>query len=238
MGSSYGAKRQKLAETPTAAVIVAVWNRADITARFLTQLKPYLGEIHELIMVDDCSTDRTPEVLEWWRDRLKGKMRTPRNPQNQGYGPSCNRGARFATSDIVVFMNNDIDIRGSFVAPTIQKLVEEPRSLVTVNLVDWDGGWNKWDGKVVPYAEGWYLAAWKETWDELGGFDERFVPCDYEDVDLSYRAIQADFQLIPLNLPLVHIGGISANQREREKITLKNRRLFGEKWGFKLESET
>lgn len=225
--------------TPTIAVIVAVWNRVDITVRFLAQLKPYLNKINELILVDDHSTDRTLSVLKWWKGRLRDKMVVLRNNQaNRGFGPSSNRGANVATSDIVIFMNNDVEIRGSFIVPTVEKLMEVPQSLVTINLVEWDGGWNKFGDQIIPYAEGWYLAAWKKVWDGLGGFDEQFVPCDYEDQDLSYRATQAGIRLISLNLPLNHIGGASANQRKREEITYRNRRRFMKKWGFdKLGSE-
>ena len=226
-------RAQVLTKTTTVAIIIAVWNKADITARFLAQLKPHLSQVNELIVVDDYSTDRTPSVLEWWRVRLKDKMVVLRNNQaNLGFGPSSNRGANLATSDIVIFMNNDVDIKGPFISPTIQKLKVEPRSLVTAHLVDWDGGWNKFGDQIIIYAEGWYLAAWRELWEELGGFDERFVPCDYEDQDISYRATQAGINLIPLNLPIFHIGGISANQMERREITYRNRQRFMEKWGF------
>jgi GT2 family glycosyltransferase len=224
---------QVLTETPTTTIVVAVWNRADITARFLAQLKPYLDEVNELIVVDDHSTDRTPSILEWWSSRLKDKMIVLRNSRlNRGFGPSSNRGASLATSDVLIFMNNDIEIKGPFIPPTIKRLMEVPESLITVDLIDWDGGWNQFGDQIIPYAGGWYLGIWRGVWDRLGGFDERFVPCDYEDVDLSYRATQAEIQLISLNLPLMHIGGVSANQHRREEITHRNRRLFMEKWGL------
>jgi GT2 family glycosyltransferase len=115
---------------------------------------------------------------------------------------------------------------------------------------------------IIPYLAGWCLAMSRQVWDFLtrnepgifdaskpgelttpgltdfltgvgpGAFDERFVPCDYEDLDLNYRAAQAGIGLNCMSLPLKHAFGQSAQQLDRMQVTLKNRQLFMEKWGL------
>jgi hypothetical protein len=63
-------------------------------------------------------------------------------------------------------------------------------------------------------------------------FDERYSPCDYEDVDLSYTAIKAQLPLTQLPIPIVHYGGRTAMNLARTAITEANRVKFMEKWGL------
>jgi len=66
----------------------------------------------------------------------------------------------------------------------------------------------------------------------IGYFDERFAPSDYEDVDLSTRALLWNWELVPLNNPgLYHIGGQSIGYtEERRKRTEENKKKFEMKW--------
>ena len=68
--------------------------------------------------------------------------------------------------------------------------------------------------------------------EKLNYFDERYVPHDFEDVDLSTTALSLGMELIPLNNPgLQHIGGQSIGYSPaREAITRTNLKKFGDKW--------
>ena len=68
--------------------------------------------------------------------------------------------------------------------------------------------------------------------ERLNYFDERYVPHDFEDVDLSTTALSLGMELIPLNNPgLQHIGGQSIGYSPaREAITRTNLKKFGDKW--------
>lgn len=62
------------------------------------------------------------------------------------------------------------------------------------------------------YLEGWCVAVPRRIWDALGGWDERFLGSDWEDVAFSTKARQQGFWLLE-DLPFVHL-----DQRQRYHI--------------------
>ena len=59
-----------------------------------------------------------------------------------------------------------------------------------------------------PAAAAWLLR--KEAWSELGGFDTRFYPAWFEDVDFCRRMQDSDWEVFHFpHLPLIHQGGLA-----------------------------
>jgi GT2 family glycosyltransferase len=88
------------------SIVIPVHNRAALTRQCLDVLlasPPVRTEV-EFVVVDDCSTDSTPELLNAYGDRL----RVVRHERNTGFGVSCNDGAAAASGEWLVFLNNDI----------------------------------------------------------------------------------------------------------------------------------
>jgi len=218
------------------SLIVPVWNRADQTVRCLEGVRTHLSnKIDELVVVDNGSTDQTANVLERFEERSSVPLRTVRHNQNIGFGPGCNSGVDISQGAIIILLNNDVRILGDFITPIVQVLTEHPESLVGPQLVDFDSGWNSFGNKIVPYVGGWLLGMWFLIWNELKGFDPQFVPCDFEDMDLSCRAVQKGIQLRQLTLPVQHVGGTTARQLERRwEITEMNRQRFATKHGLEI----
>ena len=87
------------------SVVIPVHNRAALTRQCLDTLlasPPAAAEV-ELVVVDDCSTDGTGELLESYGDHV----RAVRHERNSGFGVSCNDGAAAASGEWLVFLNND-----------------------------------------------------------------------------------------------------------------------------------
>ena len=116
----------------------------------------------------------------------------------------------------------------------------DKEALVGNRSVYWPSGWNEFEAngkKIVPYLEGYFIACKRDAWEELGGWDERYSPYDYEDMDLSLNAFLLGYNLIALDSKFIrHIGGQTVYKMnpQREEVTKRNRIKFIEKWMDKL----
>lgn len=122
-----------------------------------------------------------------------------------GFAASNNHAAEFATGDVIVYLNNDVvgapdlidhvreDVRdGALYGPSI--------------------GAQRLAGVVVPYVEGWCVAATRATWERVGPWDAEAFPKPYwEDVDLSLRAVRAGCELNRAPWPIRHLGGTTTS---------------------------
>jgi len=64
------------------------------------------------------------------------------------------------------------------------------------------------DNELLPYIEGWAVAARREIWQVLDGLDAQHFPFGYwEDSDLCYRAIKLGYGLVQVDWGLQHLGG-------------------------------
>ena len=60
----------------------------------------------------------------------------------------------------------------------------------------------------------------RQAWDELGGFDERFWPAWFEDVDFCKRLQLSRWRILfDANAGAVHIGGVSVDRLGRRRFT-------------------
>jgi GT2 family glycosyltransferase len=123
------------------------------------------------------------------------------------YAAACNEGLAKATGDIVLMLNNDI-------SASLGWLEYVRRDTVAGALVGPNTGLKIVAGQPMLYVEGWCVAARRETWDALGGFDaETFTRPYWEDVDLSWRAVRAGFRLLRRPWPVTHINGGNTTSR-------------------------
>jgi GT2 family glycosyltransferase len=218
----------------TVSIITPVWNRADMTFNFLSQhyrIFAHRDDI-EYIIIDNGSTDGTPGILKVFSYKLPLKIITL--PKNIGFGPANNLAAKQASGDILILVNNDVRLEGDYITPLVRELEYSPEIIAGKELLDYDTGWNVFDGQIIPYIHGWLMALTRRNFELLGGFDDRFAPADYEDIDFCYTATEREgFALVDVpTLPIRHLGGQTVRQIRRHIITERNRERFAKKWGF------
>lgn len=88
------------------SVIIPVYNQEKLVLRTLDSI-PRMGEI-EIIVIDDCSTDKTLENLEEYAklDSTRN-IKVLHNEKNRGVGYTVNRGYDEATGEYMVLIGSD-----------------------------------------------------------------------------------------------------------------------------------
>ena len=218
------------------SIILLTHNHWELTHARLWEIYSRLEDVYEVILVDDNSTDvEVAGGISWWLDDMKlpYKLRYIRNNKNMPFGYSMNKGATAADGDVYVFICNDVQITGNFIPQILGVLAEDDRVLIGNRLLDYDTGWNTFNGVVYPYLEGYMLACTANIWDEIGGFDYKtFNPMDVEDIDLSTTALSKNIRLHSLDSSKMKhlVAQTYGYTPERLEITKRNKEKFRLKW--------
>tara|TARA_Y100001934_G_scaffold83536_1_gene103664 strand:+ start:2038 stop:2892 length:855 start_codon:yes stop_codon:yes gene_type:complete len=235
---------------PTISIVTSLFNQLDRTKVFLDSLEETLGELPcEVILVDDASTDDTPEFLE----EINRSWRVLTNSKNRGFAFSNNLGAKTAQSEVIAFLNNDLILRPGWLQPMLDCLQagEKVGCVGNVQLdassgkVDHAGIYFESDGSVrharkgcryppsnsnfpVRAVTGACFIMYRELFIAEGGFDEGFVN-GFEDIDLCLRLAEKGYQhfVSGSSCVLHHVG----SARGRNPSNDSNERRFRDKWG-------
>jgi len=89
---------------PLVSVTIATYNRADLLPRALESVLSQDFQDLELIVVDDGSTDDTPQVVARFADP---RVRYIRFAENRGIGAARHAGVEAARGDLVAFNDSD-----------------------------------------------------------------------------------------------------------------------------------
>jgi len=100
--------------TPSVSVLVPVFNGQDTLAGCIDSVLAQDYPDLELVVVDDCSTDRTADVMARYTsgDRAadSGRMRALRNESNSGIAKTYNRAIAESTGEIVMMLASDCEL--------------------------------------------------------------------------------------------------------------------------------
>ncbi|MEM2002305.1 MAG: glycosyltransferase family A protein [Candidatus Methanomethylicaceae archaeon] len=106
---SLGVENRVLQDQPPVSVVVCVYNRPQQVISCLESLASQTYPNLEVIVVDDGSTDETPEALHCWiQERSDSrKFLRLRLPKNSGACAARNAGTRHARGEWVLFIDSD-----------------------------------------------------------------------------------------------------------------------------------
>jgi GT2 family glycosyltransferase len=165
------------------------------------------GAALEILVVDNGSRDDSVAFLE---ARFPA-VRIVELPENVGYSPAANLGARDASNEILVFLNNDTWVERDWLEPLVDAIAAGEADAASAKLlgeqdhtIDFAGGGSNFHGVAFelglgePDGEQWSRrgptlfacgaaeAIRRDTFLEAGGFDSDFFAY-YEDFDLGWR---------------------------------------------------
>ncbi|MFW5697294.1 MAG: glycosyltransferase family 2 protein [Fimbriimonadaceae bacterium] len=120
---------------PKVSVIVVSYNTREHLRNCLNTIEPH----HEVIVVDNASTDGSPDVVEQEYPHVK----LVRNSQNRGFGAANNQGLDVMTGDLALFLNSDAQpLPGAIDA--LAAVFEDPKVVAAgghLGSVDDEGAW-------------------------------------------------------------------------------------------------
>jgi GT2 family glycosyltransferase/glycosyltransferase involved in cell wall biosynthesis/SAM-dependent methyltransferase len=214
------------------SIVIVTWEGKDLLAESLPPLLKavrFHGGEHEIVVVDNASTDGTEEFL---RNHFP-EVRVIRNLHNEYFSGGNNLGVREAKNDVIVLLNNDMTVHEDFLAPLLEGFREpdvfavasqvfladphKPREETGKTRATFNGCDLDWkhdsispsdeEQKYVPvfWGHGGAVALDRQKFLWLGGFDRLYDPFYVEDADLSYQAWKVGWQcLLAVNSKVIH----------------------------------
>jgi glycosyltransferase involved in cell wall biosynthesis len=109
---------------PLISVIVPIYNEEDTLQELLERLRraPFRKEI---IVVDDGSTDKTPDILAEYPDII-----ALRHAQNRGKGAAIRTALQHATGDIVIIQDADLEYDPEEIPKVVEPIIKGEAQVV------------------------------------------------------------------------------------------------------------
>ena len=185
-------------------------------------------------------------------------------PENIGFGPANNLGVGRSKAPLIAFLNPDLELVEGWLEPLVKVLeADDAIAIAAPPLLTSDGELEEAGATVtakgvtvglggarssVPYDEAMTdrdiayasAACWlirRSVFKAVGGFDPRFAPAYYEDVDLALRLKVAGFRSrLVTHRPVVHHH--SGPDAPRASIAERSRERFVARWGETLQNDS
>lgn len=113
------------------SVIIPVYNGSKYLAMALDSVLAQTYPLHEIIVIDDGSTDSSPGILRSYGDRLRVIRQT-----NQGVAAARNVGLQHASGELTTFLDQDDLWPAGRTRALVAALEAAPEAQVAVGLVE------------------------------------------------------------------------------------------------------
>ena len=91
---------------PDVSVIIPTYNRAHLISRAIQSVLDQSYQDFEIIVVDDCSTDNTEEVIREFQEKDE-RIRYIRHERNKGPAAARNSGIKAVKGEYIAFQDSD-----------------------------------------------------------------------------------------------------------------------------------
>ncbi|MGD9058428.1 MAG: glycosyltransferase [Desulfobacterales bacterium] len=212
----------KSTKKPLVSVIIPTYNRDWIVKEAIESVLAQDFSDYELIVVDDGSDDRTPEILAAYEDPI-----TVIRQSNRGVSAARNRGIAAATGRLIAFLDSDDLWLPQKLSAQVNFFAENPNAVICQTEEQWvRNGVRvnpkkrhlKFSGMIFERSLALCLVSpsavmiTKALFDAVGVFDEDLPAC--EDYDLWLR-ISCRYPVNLIETPLIIKRGGHADQLSR-----------------------
>ena len=246
------------------AVVIPVYNNWQYTERCIRAIEKTLDyEILQVYVVNDGSTDETLQELERYPN-----VQIINNPVNSGYLKVCNFAfTQLADYEFLFLLNNDSEPNSGFVVNAMEVMQSNPDAAIVGStlfsvdgklqaaggMVGSDGTCRHWGdldseksskyrySRQIDYVPFAAVLIRNSCLKEVNGFDERYIPAYYEDVDLAFQMRQIGKSVyVSSESTVFHFGSKSYGLGGLDSLigmNLTNKKKFLEKWRLTLKSD-
>jgi O-antigen biosynthesis protein len=238
------------------SIVILTYNELDCTKECLESIARHTPEPHEIILVDNGSSDGT---LPYLREICAGdgRYRLQENGRNLGFAAGCNLGMRLARGGHLLLLNNDVVVTPGWLGGMLECLEREPRAGIvgpmsnevagpqqvagtsyrsTQELEEFartfaraNGGRRIPTGRVVGFA----MLFTREVLEKVGELDQSFGSGNFEDDDFCLRAALEGFGCVIAGDVFIHHYGsrsFKANGIDYARAMATNRAVYDAKW--------
>ncbi|MBM4145211.1 MAG: glycosyltransferase [Nitrospira sp.] len=238
------------------SIVILTHNQLEHTIKCLDSIKTHTPEPHEIIIVDNNSTDGT---LGYLRDYMKARanLRVISNNSNRGFAGGNNQGISLAHGSYILLLNNDTVVTQGWLSRMLNVLERYPDTDIVgpmsnyvsgqqlvhkigyKKLSELDSFANRWSEEhkgqsfSIHRVVGFCLLAKREVIDRIGGLDERFGSGNFEDDDFCIRAALAGCKARIAQDVFIHHTGRQTFEGagiDFSKSLERNWELFKAKW--------
>ena len=209
------------------SIIILTWNALDYTKKCVHSIQNHTNYPHEIVFVDNASTDGTVEYLrKLIKERPNYKL--IENHENKGFAVGNNQGVAIATGEYVMLLNNDVLISDGWLESLVESLeIDKNIGMVgpitnsisgrqQVNKIPYtdEQGFYKfaqeirrtYKGRLTPRyrVAGFAVLMRKALYEEVGGLDESFGTGNYEDDDLCLKVSRKGYAIMVDESVFIH----------------------------------
>jgi GT2 family glycosyltransferase/tetratricopeptide (TPR) repeat protein len=238
------------------SIVILVLNQLEHTKACLESIAAHTPTPHEVIIVDNGSTDGTPEFLKTWQAG-HANCTVIRNESNRGFAGGNNQGLAVARGEYVLWLNNDTVVTPGWLDAMLAVSARHPetglvgpmsnrvsgpqfvREAVYSNLTEMPAyaaqftQANAGQSFEVVRAVGFCLLCTRAVVAQIGALDETFGSGNFEDDDYCLRTQLAGFRIRIARDSFVHHTGSQTFAGEKidyRSSMLRNWEIFRTKW--------
>jgi GT2 family glycosyltransferase len=235
-----------------ASLVIPTYGRDDLVLRCVLSIaKSHTRPDAEILIAEDAVHVDCAWILGYFLPFTQ----IHKNEKNLGFLLNCNAAVQRAKGEIVVLVNNDVLVHANALVEMMRTFDERAEAAVVGGLilnvdgtVQENGGimWNDasaWNYhrnlpfdqehlrnvREADYVTGAWIGIRRSVWDELGGFDTRYVPAYCEEADMCLAVTSRGYKVYVNPLSVVtHLEGATMGTDEKGS-TLKAYQVANQK---------
>jgi len=238
------------------SIIILTYNQLEYTKKCVKSIEKQTPEPHEIVFVDNGSTDGTVKWLKA-QVRANNNYKLIENKENLGFAKGCNQGIEAASGEYILLLNNDVVVTEGWLSGMLECLKTSPNigivgpmtnnisglqqvpnaNYTSINLMhDYSKSFKeKYRHRRILSSRivGFCMLFRRSLVDKIGLLDDSFGTGNFEDDDFCLRSALAGYEnYIAGDVFIHHYGSRSfiGNSIDYGSSILGNRQIFDAKW--------